>query len=84
MESAEDFASRYAEHGFICPRCGGISRDPRMCDSGKPMDAKGTICNWKAYGLFGTLDKGVTIFVKNTCQIVNIFRPVVLQSTGKP
>ena len=33
-------------------------------------------CNWKSYGLFGTLNKGITVVVKEDLQSVEIFMPI--------
>lgn len=48
--------------GFRCPACGGISKDPYTCDTGLEM-SKGKICDWKTYGLFGTLNKGLRFLI---------------------
>jgi hypothetical protein len=37
---------------------------------------KGKTCDWKAYGLFGTLGKGISVFVKKEIRIETIFMPV--------
>lgn len=39
--------------GFYCSVCGGVSKDPNSCNSGREM-SKGKICNWATYGLFRT------------------------------
>lgn len=64
FESLEAFKNRCPSHEFICPNCGGISKDPETCDSGKVI--KGKECDWKAYGLFGTLGKGCQLVIKDT------------------
>ncbi len=53
------------KEGFICPACGKVSKDYQECDSGD-KDKDGKVCNWKAYGLFGTLGKGYRILLKDT------------------
>ena len=37
------------------------------------------ICNWKGYGLFGNLDKGIYVFVKEKLKGENIFMPILLE-----
>jgi hypothetical protein len=56
------------EKGFRCPKCGGASIDPYSCT----CDG----CDWKAYGLFGTLGKGVNVYVKSDLKMNHIFMPL--------
>lgn len=51
---------------FYCPSCGKVINDARKCP----------ICDWKAYGLFRTMDNGATFYVKETKLIYEIFWPV--------
>ena len=74
IESKADFPD-IAKDGFICPRCGGVSTDPQECNSGKLMDPI-NICNWKSYGLFRTLGKGITLFILEDYSSRGIFKPV--------
>jgi len=68
FETFEDYRESIGKIGFRCPRCERISNDPVVCD--QPG------CDWKAYGLFGTLGKGVSVFVKDGIHLANIFKPV--------
>lgn len=68
--------------GFRCPSCGGVSKNPYECDAGKEM-SPGKICDWKAYGLLGTLGKGIAIFVKEKLAIDHIFMPVAWETEKK-
>jgi hypothetical protein len=47
---------------FRCPACDGLSKHPTVCDSGKIFGDKP--CDWKAFGLLGTLGKGFRCVVK--------------------
>ena len=71
--------------GFRCPYCGGVSTDPFECDSGiivKTIKMGGPAtrqCDWKSYGLFGTLSTGIYLFVKDIALGKNIFMPISLE-----
>jgi hypothetical protein len=64
---------------FKCPACGGISTNPHVCNSGKEL-SKGKICDWKSYGLMGTLGEGYKFVVKsnflNNPIVYDIFPPI--------
>ena len=64
---------------FRCPRCEGVSTSPYDCNSGKDMEL-GKVCDWKSYGLFGTLGKGVFVAIKGDFlkypRIEEIFTPI--------
>lgn len=64
---------------FRCPRCNGVSKNPYECESGLEM-SKGEICDWKVYGLFGDLGKGVHVFVKEKMIGQTIFMPIAWES----
>ena len=80
VEEAKKFLS---EHKYICPRCGGISSDPTNCNSGKEM-FPGKICDWKAYGLLGTLGRGTAVCVKEDLRTCNIFEPIIEKKEVQP
>jgi len=72
--------NKLVDKGFRCPACGGISKHPNMCDAGTKVDfSKSGICDWKSFGLFGTLGKGAFIFVKEEARGMNVFMPVALE-----
>lgn len=77
-----DFENSVGKAGFRCPMCEGISRSPYECTSGKEM-RKGVICDWKSYGLFTTLDKGVFVFFKDAMRGQNIFMPIEWEKEGE-
>ena len=81
FENIEEAKESFKELGFRCHRCGGISKSPKECDTNIVIDKK--TCDWKAYGLFGTLGKGVTIILKDTISIENIFKPVAYEKKGE-
>ena len=79
VEDATDFKRRFTR-GFRCPACGGISTSPTTCNSGiKQSNSSRTICNWKSYGLFGTLGKGLYVFMKDKALGQTIFKPLELE-----
>lgn len=75
FETVDEMLASIVEMKFRCPACGGISTDPYACNSGLEIK-KGKICDWKAYGLFGTLGKGVTVYCKDKLRSETIFMPV--------
>lgn len=77
FETVADLLSSVGTTGFRCPACGGISTNPYECNSGKLMPiATRKVCDWKVYGLFGHMGKGVSVFVKEKTQIDKLFKPV--------
>lgn len=80
FNTIDDFHNSVGEKGFRCPYCGGVSSHPYECNSGlmvKLSNKKGKHpCNWKAYGLFGTIGKGSFVFVKEGLNYSNIFMPI--------
>lgn len=74
FDTYESFRKSVGEKGFRCPSCGGISSNPIACDSG--IEKAGNVCDWKSYGLLGTMGKGVYVFILEDLKVVEIFRPV--------
>lgn len=56
FDDSEAFLQSIGDKGFRCPACGAVSKNPYQCDAGTVTDGK--VCDWKAYGLFGTMGKG--------------------------
>ena len=79
FETVEDLLASIGKPEFRCPMCGGISKSPYACDSGKEME-KGKTCDWKAYGLLGTLGKGISVFVKKELKLETVFMPVAWET----
>ena len=68
FDTSDDARKSIGTAGFRCPHCGKVSKDAQVCTNPP--------CDWKAYGLFGTMGKGVKVFCKDTMVIHNIFMPV--------
>ena len=83
-ESLEDLKNKIDfSKGFRCPACGGVSKNPYKCDSGQLINDE-KVCDWKAYGLFGTMGKGFTFTIKDgfleNPKVDDIFYPVSLET----
>lgn len=87
FETKEDARAAIGKGGFRCPRCKGVSANPYECNSGVKLilrdGNKPEKCNWKVYGLFGALGKGVTVFVKSELRGWEIFMPVAWEKTDE-
>lgn len=75
FETPEEARASFAGAGFRCPRCNGVSKHPTTCDTGIEIEPHKP-CDWKAWGLFGALGKGVAVFVKSEVRIYLVFMPV--------
>lgn len=75
FDNVEQMLENIGEKKFICPACGGISTNPYDCNSGEELGS-GKVCDWKVYGLFGDLGKGVYIYIKDKLKGEKIFMPV--------
>lgn len=87
VKDGKEFLARFPSKKFICPFCQGETSDPQECNSGLMVKnikgGKKTVCNWKSYGLFGTMGKGVQVliiddFLAGVGQVHDIFRPIEL------
>ena len=74
FDTVEDFFASLDGKNFRCPNCGGVSSDPNVCTTG--LKVKDKVCDWKSYGLFGTMGKGANVFVKDRMENAHIFFPV--------
>ena len=79
FETIEELHEAIGKDGFRCPRCGGVSKSPYECDSGLPME-NGKTCDWKSWGLFKDLGKGMFIYVKEKLQGQVIFMPIAWEA----
>ncbi len=77
FETQEALREAVGTAGFRCPACSGVSKSPYACDSGIVRDGKP--CDWKSYGLFGTLGKGCSIFVKDKMVVDTVFMPLAFE-----
>jgi hypothetical protein len=82
FDSLKEYRECFPSHRFTCPSCGSISTGSSTCDSGVIVGGKP--CDWKAYGLFGTLGKGFRFVLKDKflkeALVYEIFKPVELGS----
>lgn len=78
FETVADLSASVGKAGFRCPHCNEVSKSPYACDSGVMMDGKA--CDWKVYGLFGHMGKGVSVFVKEKVAGESLFMPVAWES----
>lgn len=81
FDTVDDLLASIGKEGFRCPHCKGVSKSPYQCDSGMKLPlinshGKPEVCNWKVFGLFGSLGKGVYVFVKEKVSGENMFMPV--------
>ncbi len=84
FETLDELHTSIGENGFRCPFCGGVSKSPYECDSGiKVGEGKSAmVCDWKSYGLFRCMGKGIYIFVKSEMRGDHIFMPVSYEEAG--
>jgi len=82
FDTIDEYRKKCPSRQYRCPRCGGISKDPQKCTSGKIVSS-GSMCDWKAFGLFGTLGKGCYIVIKEDFlkhpKPMHMFIPVELE-----
>jgi len=74
FDTVDDFFNSINKKHFRCPSCNGISTDPYECNSGIKVNDK--ICDWKVYGLFKDLGRGVFVYIKQELHGQTIFMPV--------
>jgi hypothetical protein len=79
LNDLDEFKQRYPSGKYLCPACGGESSNPYECDTGRPVN-NGKPCDWKSYGLFGTMGKGMRIAFRSKFlehgKIEEIFKPI--------
>lgn len=82
LESLEEFKRIYPSGKFRCPACGGESTNPYECNTGLTV-GKGKdshVCDWKAYGPFGTMGKGMRVTFRDGFidhpRVDEIFMPI--------
>lgn len=82
FETIEDLRKSIGRAEYRCPACNGVSNSAYECNSG--VEVKGKVCDWKSYGLFGTLGKGVTVYVKSELKGQQIFKPIAWEEQETP
>lgn len=75
FDSVKEMLSEIGDKKFRCPSCEGVSSSPYECNSGEEM-SKGKTCDWKVYGLFGSLGKGTYVYIKDQLKGETIFTPI--------
>ena len=74
FETIEDYKKEFPSGKYVCPKCEKESNDPYECSQKK--------CDWKVYGLFGDLGKGIKVIIKDSFLEnpvpINIFKPIEL------
>lgn len=84
FESTKELQEAVKSKQFICPAYNQIQSSPYTCESGY-KDKNEKVCNWKSYGLFGTMGKGFRFTVKDSFlenpMIDNCFMPVEFKDT---
>lgn len=81
FETIEELHKSIGDRGFRCPSCGGISKNPYKCNSG--LKVRGKTCDWKVYGLFGDLGKGIFVYVKEKLAGEDLFMPISWENQTK-
>lgn len=86
FDTIDDFKTKFPSGKYICPSCEGESTDFQTCNSG--LRNTGQKCNWRSYGLFGTLGKGIKIYIKDMVtdfpKPIEIFMPIELYKQAQP
>ena len=79
-DTLEDALEEFGKDGFRCPACNGVTTNPYTCNSDVELE-NGKICDWKVYGLFGDLGRGVYLFIKSKARGERIFTPIALEGS---
>lgn len=74
FDTLDDFRKSFPSGKYICPKCEKESTDPYECSQEN--------CDWKVYGLFGDLGKGIKVVTKDKFLEhplpTRIFKPIEL------
>lgn len=86
FDTVADLLASIGTAGFRCPACEGASKSPYKCTTGLPMKGKGRVqvCDWKVYGLFGHMGKGVSVYVKEKLAGESLFMPIAWEPAPQP
>lgn len=68
FDTVEQMLASIGEPQFRCPKCSAVSKSPYECSVAP--------CDWKVYGLFRDLGKGVYVFVKEKARGELLFMPI--------
>lgn len=88
FETTEEMLEAIGKDGFRCPNCKGVTKNPYTCKSGVKVPLLNSggnpeTCDWKVYGLFGAMGKGVYVFVKSELKGENIFKPIAWEQPAE-
>lgn len=78
FETKADLLESVGAQSFRCPACRAVTTDAYECNSGAKNGGK--VCDWKSYGLFGTMGKGAFVFVKASVTGQHIFMPTAWEA----
>ena len=76
FDTINDLKTAIGEKKFRCPACNQISTNPYKCNSGYIFPKNNKTCDWKVYGLFGHMGKGIHVFVKSEMIGNDMFMPI--------
>lgn len=81
-----DVRAALTPHEFYCPLCKQASSDPQTCNTGALLP-DGKPCDWKSYGLFGTMGTGLRFvcvedFKAGNGRVHEIFMPMKMLSSN--
>ena len=79
FETVDELLESIGKTGFRCPHCEGVTKNPYECDS--KIIVAGKPCDWKVYGLFGHMGRGVFVYVKRQLQGEKLFMPIAWEKT---
>lgn len=86
FDTTDEMIKAIGDRKFRCPRCKGVSSSPYECDSGIKVELLNDTygpCDWKVYGLFGHMGKGVYLFVKEKMRGEPMFMPISWEDSGQ-
>src|SRR5437868_1011380 len=72
FDTVADMLAAIGDPKFRCPKCSGVSNSPYACSVAP--------CDWKVYGLFRDLGKGIYVFVKEKVRGELLFMPMAWES----
>lgn len=85
FDTQEELKAAVPSMKFRCPSCNELSSNPYECNSSaKRKD--GSVCDWKSYGLFGTLGKGFRFTIRqgflDNPRVDEIFTPIEFEQAA--
>jgi hypothetical protein len=74
FDTVDTMLAAIGKDGFRCPACKQVSKSPYECSVAP--------CDWKVYGLFRALGKGIYVFVKEKVAGELIFMPLAWERSA--